>query len=458
MSAASAAPPTEGSPKLRVLVIAELCNPAWVSTPLGGWSSWNAISQIVDGHLVTANRNEKDLLEHGLSPDRFTALDISGIERHTVRLWDLLRGGGDRNAGWSTWAAFGTFSYYYFEHLLWRRFGEAIVKRQFDIVHRVTPVTPSAQSLLAKRCARAGVPFVLGPINGGLPWPKGFNDIRLKEKEWLSFARGLHKLLPGYRSSRRHSAAVIVGSRSALAEVPSFARERAVYIPGNAVEPSRFGRFPERPVGLPVRVAFVGRFTRIKGTDMLIEAAAPFVRAGKLVLDLIGDGPHMPELKAIAAREKVGSGVAFTGWIKHQQLQEHLAQAHVFGFPSIREYGGAVVLEAMAMGLVPVVVDYGGPAELVSPRTGFTVAMGSRGEIVAGLGRVFERIVSDPTALVEMSRLARERVFAKFTWEAKARQIHEVYRWVLGRRDKPDFGMPLADPGEPAGSLAAAPT
>jgi hypothetical protein len=27
----------------------------------------------------------------------------------------------------------------------------------------------------------------------------------------------------------------------------------------------------------------------------------------------------------------------------------------------------------------------------------------------------------------------------------KARQILEIYRWVLGRRDKPDFGMPLPD-------------
>jgi hypothetical protein len=32
-----------------------------------------------------------------------------------------------------------------------------------------------------------------------------------------------------------------------------------------------------------------------------------------------------------------------------------------------------------------------------------------------------------------------------FTWDAKARQVLAVYEWVLGRRDKPDFGMPLPD-------------
>ena len=40
---------------------------------------------------------------------------------------------------------------------------------------------------------------------------------------------------------------------------------------------------------------------------------------------------------------------------------------------------------------------------------------------------------------------ARGRVQKQFTWDVKAGQIVEIYRWVLGQRDKPDFGMPLPD-------------
>jgi glycosyltransferase involved in cell wall biosynthesis len=431
--------------RLRVLVIAEMCNPAWVSTPLGGWSCWRAISRLVDGHLVTHSRNEADLRAAALSPSQFTALDSTPLERHVDRLWDLLRLGGKRNAGWSTYTALSVLSYRYFERLVWERFGDLIAGGRFDLVHRLTPVSPAVPSPLAARCAAVGVPFVLGPINGGLAWPKGFRTIAFREKEWLSFFRGAHRLVPGYASTRRDATAIMVGSRTALAELPPWARRKAVYVPGNAVEPGRFDAPARAPVAPPLRIAFVGRFTRIKGADMLLEAAAPMVRAGRAVLDLVGEGPAMAELREIALREAIAGGVTFAGWVPHQELHARLSRSHVFAFPSIREYGGAVVLEAMALGLVPVVVDYGGPPELVSPGTGLTVPLGRREEIVAGLRAALERLANDPDAVRTMGLRARERVLRHFTWEAKAGQVLEVYRWALGERDRPDFGMPLAD-------------
>jgi glycosyltransferase involved in cell wall biosynthesis len=87
-----------------------------------------------------------------------------------------------------------------------------------------------------------------------------------------------------------------------------------------------------------------------------------------------------------------------------------------------------------------VVVDYGGPGELVSAETGVKVALGSHEEIVAALRAAVERLCGDPARVAALSASARSRAGRLFTWDAKAAQVEQVHDWVLGRRRaKPAF-------------------
>ncbi len=434
--------------RIRVLWIAETANPEWVSVPLEGWSHSTALRKITEGHVVTQVRNKDAFVRAGLTEgDEFTAIDSEAVAKITYRIAGLLRGGAGK--GWTTNMAFAALSYYYFEHLLWKRFGAAIRAGEYDVVHRITPLSPTAPSIIARRCARAGVPFVWGPINGGVPWPKGFDQARRQEREWLSYIRDVYKLMPGYRATRRHARAIIAGSMDTLAQVAPAYREKLVYIPENAIDPERFTTTAQHEEVGPLKIAFVGRLVPYKGADMLLEAAAPLVRDGKVTVDIIGDGPEMERLKALVTELGLSAGVRLDGWVEHHLLQDRLSQAQVFAFPSIREFGGAVVLEAMAVGLVPVIVDYAGPAELVTESTGFKVPIGPRERIIEGFRATLDRLAENPGDVPAMGNRARERVFRHFTWDAKARMTLEVYRWALGHRaDKPDFGMPLPDSSE----------
>jgi glycosyltransferase involved in cell wall biosynthesis len=162
-------------------------------------------------------------------------------------------------------------------------------------------------------------------------------------------------------------------------------------------------------------------------------------------LKIIGDGPQMPDLRRLSQDLKIDTSVEFCGWLEHRQVQSHLADADVFAFPSIREFGGAVALEAMAVGVPPIVVDYGGPAELVTPQTGFLVPMGNRSEIVERLRNLLARLIADPSQIDARSEAALRRAREQFTWDAKAQQVLKVYEWILGRADKPNFPMPTPD-------------
>lgn len=427
----------------RVLLIAEAANPQWVSVPLVGWSHAEALARGGSVHVVTQIRNRDAILEQGWREGiDFTALDSESAARPIWKFEVFLR--KLTGLGWSVSTALSALPYYYFERLVWKKFGSEIQAGKFDIVHRLTPLTPTSPSLIAKRARSAGVPFVIGPLNGGVAWPPEFREVQRREGEWLSYVRDAYKLLPGYRGTRANAAAIIVGSRATLEQIPARYQDRCVYIPENAVDPRRFSHAVEGPVRDPLRVSFVGRLVPYKGADILLEAAAPLLRQRRLSVDILGDGPEMERLRKMTEDLGITESVDLPGWIEHTELQDRLRQSDVFAFPSVREFGGGVVLEAMSLGIVPVVADYAGPSELVTDDTGYRIPMGDRDVLVAGFRGRLEALVDDPSGIRAMGLRARNRVFRFFSWEAKANQTRRVYDWVLGNADKPNFGMPLS--------------
>ena len=430
------------SKRPRVLIIAESANPDSSSVPLVGWAHWRALSQIVDAHLVTHVYNKPNILKAGESAERVTWIDASAVSQRAYRFARMLGSGG--RGGLTTLTALSIITSLYFEHLLWRELEARLRAGEWDIVHRLTPLTPVTPSYLSAKCARLGIPFVLGPLNGGLRWPKGFSRARWSEGEWLTYVREAYRLLPGYRLTRRSAAAIVVGSRDTHAQIASPYRHKLVYIPENGIDLTRFDHPKTEPVTSPLKVIFVGRLTLYKGADMVLEALAPLARAGRIQIEIIGDGPQNVPLRALASREGLPESI-FAGWLQHDELIVRLRRSDVLAFPSIREFGGGVVLEAMALGVVPVVVDYGGPAELTSPSTGHLIPMGTRQSIVLALRDTIDGMASDPSRILQLGERARQRVLKNFTWEVKASQMLEVYEWVLGHRDRPDFGMPMPD-------------
>jgi glycosyltransferase involved in cell wall biosynthesis len=418
------------SRRFRTLLIAESANPEWSSVPLVGWSLSQALGKLTDAHILTQVRNREAFIRAGMVEGReFTAIDSEYVAAPFWRLADRLRGGAGK--GWTTLTAISSFSYYAFEMEVWRLFGARLKAREFDLVHRITPLSPTSQSLIATRLAKCGVPFILGPLNGGLPWPKHFLARQHAEKEWLSHVRSLYKLMPYYKSTRKYSSAIIVGSKHTYDEIPGWAKEKTVYIPENGVDPERFNRLRIRTATPPLRAAFVGRLVPYKGADILLEAAVDFLKQGELELDIIGDGPQRATLEGMVSQMGLRQSVRFLGSLPHREVQEQLRQCDFMALPSVREFGGAVVIESMALGVAPIVADYGGPSELVDDATGIRVPFQDQQSLKDGMRKAISNVIRTPGILDKLGAAGKKKVETKFTWQKKAEQIFDVYEAVL---------------------------
>ncbi len=416
----------------RVLAIAEAANPDWVSVPLVGWSLAHALRARAEVHLVTQSRNREAILKAGyVEGQDVTFIDSEAFARPLWKLGEWLRMG--QGKGWTMVQALNAIAYPHFERLVWQQFGERIAAGEWDIVHRITPLSPTIASPIAARIAKTGTPFLLGPLNGGVPWPDEFDSERRAEREYLSYVRNAYKALPGRKATLKHASAVLCGSRHTASEMPESCAHKVVYLPENGIDPARFNATVKPRSGL-LRAAFVGRLVPYKGADMLLAAAEPLIERGAIQIDIIGDGPMRHALEEQAGGSEC---VTFHGWLEHREVQNVLRDAHILAFPSIREFGGGVVLEAMALGVPAMVVDYAGPGELVTPETGIKVPLSSRAGIIKGFRTELRRLAEDPSQLAPMAMAAQARVQQDFTWARKAEQVAQVYDAILTGRALP---------------------
>ena len=150
---------------------------------------------------MTQVRNRDAILRAGLREGSdFIAIDSEPVARPLFQAEQFLR--RKAKLGWTFSTANRVLPYWYFEHVLWQTLGARIEAREFDVVHRLTPLSPTTPSVIAGRCAQVGARFVWGPINGGIAWPKPFRSRLSAEGDWLSYVREAHTLIPGFHATR----------------------------------------------------------------------------------------------------------------------------------------------------------------------------------------------------------------------------------------------------------------
>jgi glycosyltransferase involved in cell wall biosynthesis len=422
------------SQRLRLLVLADVCNPDWPSLPVVGYKYARALSRYAETVVVTQVRNRPNIERDGLGEARVVYLDTERVAAPMYRAASFIRRGS--GTGWTIQMAMDYPGYLAFERAVWRIFRDDLRAGSFDLVHRITPMSPTLPSYLPRRCP---VPFVLGPLNGNLPWPPQFTAELRREREWLSAFRRLYKLLPYSRSTFACSRAILAAFDHTLRDLPPSTRSKAINFPEVGIDPELFS-MPDRRRRAQLTILYAGRLVPYKLPEVVVRAFAssPVLRRHRLVI--VGDGPERPRLEALVGEEKLAECVEFLGQKPQSEVGRLMRESEIFAFPSIRELGAGVVVEAMACGMACVVVDYGGPATLIDSDRGAKVGLGTLEQLVGRFARELESLVADPDRVARLGLAAHRHAMAHYAWDAKARKTLDIYRWLLGQvPEKPRF-------------------
>lgn len=178
--------------------------------------------------------------------------------------------------------------------------------------------------------------------------------------------------------------------------------------------------------GLEVLLTFVGKLTRFKGVDVLLEAAASYESdLGRVVTLIIGEG-ELRDILSKRAQDLGLEGVFFLGHLPQDEVALFLNAADLSVVPSRVEPFGLVAVEALACGTPVVATNEGGLPDFVDERVGALVDVGDALDLAK---TIVQEIRSNAKA--EKGPFAAEYALEHFSWSGQVAKMVEVYRRVV---------------------------
>ncbi|MDP2712855.1 MAG: glycosyltransferase, partial [Solirubrobacteraceae bacterium] len=193
------------------------------------------------------------------------------------------------------------------------------------------------------------------------------------------------------------------------------------------------------PYAAPTVVTTGHVIARKRHADVLRAVALLGERHPALRYLVVGDGPQLGSLRALAAELGVADRLELAGQLPGDEALQRTRRATLFAMPSTDEAFGVAYVEAMA-GWLPAIAAAGepGPQEIASaaasdeenpPAAGGMTLVAPRDP--AALAATIDGLLSDGAALRDTGERARATVEAHFSWTACGAATVAAYEAAL---------------------------
>ncbi len=173
-------------------------------------------------------------------------------------------------------------------------------------------------------------------------------------------------------------------------------------------------------------ILFVGRPTKQKGMEYLIEAA-DYIDI-QIVMAATGADTKEYEQEIAQKIQTKKNIVWINKLLKEEEYIQLYSSAKIFVCPSIYEPFGIINLEAMSCEVPVVASAVGGILEVVVPEeTGILVEPANPQQIAEAVNR----LLKDESLRRKMGRAGRERVEKYFSWTYIAQQTKKLYETII---------------------------
>lgn len=314
-----------------------------------------------------------------------------------------------------------------------RRFGYSVSLKNFlqnssyEIFHGHSLWQYSVHAM-AKTARKKNLPYIIAPRGTLEPWSLKVGKCKKK------------LVLALYQRNDLAKAACIHATASMEAEnIRKLGFKNPIAVIPNGIDISEYSLKPETIKKEKNTILFLSRIHPKKGIENLIEA---WYQTNKTLrqnwqIEIVGNGVknYIASLQKLIETKGLQEEIKIIGPQYGSAKLKAYHQADLFVLPTYSENFGMVVTEALSCG-VPVITTKGTPwEELNTYNAGWWIDIG-----VQPLVEVLQKALClSEEQRQQMGQNGRKLVEEKYSIEAVAAQMIQLYRWILNEGDKPEF-------------------
>ncbi|WP_282124754.1 glycosyltransferase [Algibacter mikhailovii] len=281
---------------------------------------------------------------------------------------------------------------------------------------------------MAKMARKRKIPYIITARGMLEPWAleqgklKKKLALKLFQHNDLAKATCLHATAPMEVDSIRN-----LGLKQPIAMIP------------NGVNISEFPDVTPLKVKAPKKILFLSRIHHKKGIELLIHA---WIKLDKELrknwqIDIVGNGEqsYINSLQLKINKAFLQEEIIIQPPVFGKEKVNVFREASLFVLPTHSENFGIVIAEALAS-YTPVITTKGTPwEELSTHNAGWWIDIG-----IEPLKNALTHAMQTPKETLEaMGNNGRQLIEEKYSMEAVASQMLQLYKWILNKENKPYF-------------------
>ena len=273
------------------------------------------------------------------------------------------------------------------------------------------------------------IPFIYGPIGGGEGIPRPFLTKMSPYFFCIEFLRilmnGTTHINPFFLYKAHKSKAILCRTEQTSAIFPKRFQHKIGYLSDGAIEPDFFKYRADYNKNKTIRIISTSRFIALKNVICIVQALNLIPEEYEVECIMVGKGPELENVKQLA--KTCPHKITFLNHMPRLDVIEQLKQGDIFISPSLKDACNLTLLEAMAVGLPIICLNWSGMAISTSDECAIRLPVTNPEQMPKDMAAAIIQLIDHPELREQLGQAARKRIKDVFNWEAKGKYMENLF-------------------------------